>query len=157
MQVSVAIPVEVSCKQHMSALWAAFVDNLQPPPPRSCCRPPPSCCCMGILLTQLWLCSTVELHPTGICVCRTQGSGVESLVRLLLHDASFARAVQQKDGEAAAAAAVGLVKVRTPKQRGTCIRALATVFNLLAAALLLVGVEYEGGLLAADSLLEVGM
>lgn len=32
------------------------------------------------------------------------------MVRLLLHDASFARAVQQKDGESAAAAAVGLVK-----------------------------------------------
>jgi hypothetical protein len=65
--------------------------------------------------------------------------------------------VQQKDGEAAAAAAVGLVKVGTFKQWGTCILALATVFRLLAAALLLIGVEYEGGLLAVDSLLEVGM
>jgi hypothetical protein len=100
---------------------------------------------LGILFTQLWLCSTGELHPTGLCVCRTQGSGVESLVRLLLHDTSFARAVQQKDGEAAAAAAVGLVKVRTPKQRDTCIWALAMVFSL-AAALLLIRVEYEGGL-----------
>ena len=44
--------------------------------------------------------------------CVLQSSGVESLVKLLLHDVSFARAVQQKDGEAAAAAAVGVVKVR---------------------------------------------
>ena len=39
---------------------------------------------------------------------------MEQLVQLLLHDAVFAKAVQQKDGEAAAAAAVGLVKVREP-------------------------------------------
>jgi hypothetical protein len=48
---------------------------------------------------------------TGFVAC-VQGSGVESLVRLLLHDAAFAKAVQQKDGETAAAAAVGVVKVR---------------------------------------------
>ncbi len=41
-------------------------------------------------------------------------------MKLLLHDASFARAVQQKDGEAAASAAVGLVKVRPITQHGTC-------------------------------------
>jgi len=48
-----------------------------------------------------------------------QASGVEGLVRLLLHDAAFAKAVQQKDGETAAAAAVGVVKVCVPTCHNT--------------------------------------
>lgn len=56
---------------------------------------------------------TVPQPRTCPTVC-TQASGVEGLVRLLLHDAAFAKAVQQKDGETAAAAAVGVVKVCVP-------------------------------------------
>lgn len=41
------------------------------------------------------------------------------MVRLLLHDPAFSRAVQQKDGETAAAAAVGVVKVSVGWCRGS--------------------------------------
>jgi hypothetical protein len=55
-------------------------------------------------------------------------------VRLLLHDAAFARAVQQKDGETAAAAAVGVVKVRNSPAGSSLQTAQLAWWPALAAA-----------------------
>jgi hypothetical protein len=58
-----------------------------------------------------------QLNTALLLLSPVQGPGIEHLLHLLVHDSSFARAVQQQDTNAAASAAIGIVKVSIGPRR----------------------------------------